>query len=92
MINFEFPRALGVEVNGRTALLLDESCATLGDALTALRQRAPEVLDRVMDETGAIRPHVNIFVDDENIRFLDGVDTRLNDSSTILILAAISGG
>jgi molybdopterin converting factor small subunit len=45
-----------------------------------------------MDERGNVRPHVNIFVDGENIRFLDGLRTSASDSSTIVVLAAVSGG
>ncbi|HEX2721402.1 MAG TPA: MoaD/ThiS family protein [Gemmatimonadaceae bacterium] len=92
MISFEFPRALGVDVNGRTSVPLDSGCTTVRAALDDLRTKAPAVLDRVVDESGTLRPHVNIFVNDESIRFLDGLDTRVSDEARILVLAAISGG
>lgn len=45
-----------------------------------------------MDERGEIRPHVNVFVGDESIRFLRGLATPLADDSTVTIVAAVSGG
>ena len=92
MIIFEFPRALGVDIEGQTSLHLDASCETVRGALADLGKRAPAVLDRVMDERGSVRPHVNIFVNDESIRFLEGLDTPVTDDARILVLAAISGG
>jgi molybdopterin synthase sulfur carrier subunit len=50
------------------------------------------VLDRVVDEQGEVRHHVNVFSNGESIRFLDGLRTAVRDGSTILILTAISGG
>lgn len=45
-----------------------------------------------MDERGEVRRHVNVFVNGESIRFLDGLSTPAPDGSTILVLAAVSGG
>lgn len=92
MITIELPKALGLNVDGKSQVVIDEPCDTVGDALTALGRRAPGVLDRVVDEQGEVRMHVNVFKDGESIRFLDGLKTPAQDGSTILILAAISGG
>lgn len=92
MITIELPKALGLSVDGKAEVLIDEPCATVGDALAALGRRSPGVLDRVLDEQGDVRTHVNIFRNGESIRFLDGLSTPVADRSTILILAAISGG
>src|SRR5215212_10109892 len=92
VITIELPKALGLSVDGRTIVEIEEPCSTVGDALAALGRRAPGVLDRVVDEQGDVRIHVNVFRNGESIRFLDGLRTGIPDGSTILILAAISGG
>ena len=92
MITIELPKALGLSVDGKSTVLIDEPCPTVGDVLTALGRRAPGVLDRVVDEQGEVRMHVNVFTNGESIRLLDGLQTPVVNGSTILILAAISGG
>ena len=92
MITIELPTALGLSVDGKSTVVIDEPCATVGDALYALGRRAPGVLDRVIDEQGDVRSHVNIFRNGESIRSLDGLRTPVHGTSAILILAAISGG
>jgi molybdopterin synthase sulfur carrier subunit len=92
VITIELPKALGLSVDGKTVVEIDDPCATVGDALNALGRRSPGVLDRVVDEQGDVRHHVNVFTNGESIRFLDGLGTAVRDGSKILILAAISGG
>ena len=92
MIRLELPKALGLSVDGGSIIDLSEDCSTIGAALASLGEWAPGVLDRVMDETGEIRTHVNVFLNGESVRFLEGLRTPVPDGSTILILAAISGG
>jgi molybdopterin converting factor small subunit len=58
----------------------------------ALRRQAPAALDRIMDEQGSVRRHVNVFVNGENIRYLDGLSTPARDGTKILVIAAVSGG
>ena len=92
MITFELPTALQPYAGGDTVVVLDRACATVGDALVALAAEWPGVLDRVVDERGELRPHVNVFVDEESIRFLGGLDAPVAERSTITILPAVSGG
>jgi sulfur-carrier protein len=92
VIRIELPKALGPYAEGENPVDLGGDHETVGDALSALGHRSPRVLDRVMTETGEIRTHVNVFLNSENIRFMNGLDTPAPDGSTIMILAAISGG
>jgi sulfur-carrier protein len=62
------------------------------DALTALRQIHPGVYWRVLDETGQVRQHMNVFLDNENIRELGGLDAPATQGSEIFLLPAVSGG
>jgi molybdopterin synthase sulfur carrier subunit len=91
-ITVALPSALQPYAEGSTEVRLDGGCATVGEALRALAGRYAGVTDRVMDERGAVRQHVNVFVDGENIRFLDGLRTPLEPASTIVIVPAVSGG
>ena len=92
MITVVLPRALAPYAGSKPVVELEDACSTIGEALTALAARFPGVGDRVVDERGAVRQHVNVFVDDENIRFREGLRTPLSDGSNVLIVAAVSGG
>lgn len=92
MITVELPKALCSYGDENSSIVLDQSYETVGDALLALREKSPAALDRIMDEQGTVRRHVNIFVDGENIRFLDGLASPARDGATIVVLAAVSGG
>jgi molybdopterin converting factor small subunit len=92
MITVELPKALCAYADDRSLLVLDEPCKTVGDALAALGRKSQGALDRIMDERGDVRRHVNVFVDGENIRFLDGLGTPARDGATIMVIAAVSGG
>lgn len=92
MIFIELPKALDAFLDGNNKVAVTSECATIGDALNALADKAPGLLDRVMTERGEIRPHVNIFLGEENTRFLSGLQTPVTDGARILILAAASGG
>ena len=91
-ITIELPGALQSHTAGSAIVTIDRRCESVAEALEALADQWPGVIDRVMTEEGAIRPHVNIFVDDENTRFIGGLDARVPDGSTIIILPAVSGG
>ncbi len=92
MITIELPTALRPYAQGSTALVLERAYATVGEALAALADPYPGVLDRILDERGEVRPHVNVFVGAESIRFLGGLDAPLPAGSTVTIVPAVSGG
>jgi molybdopterin synthase sulfur carrier subunit len=91
-ITIELPRALQPHAQGSPVVVLDEPCATVGDALTALASQRPGLMDRVLDERGELRPHVNVFVGQESIRFSGGLDSAVSEGGTITIVPAVSGG
>jgi molybdopterin converting factor small subunit len=92
LITVELPNVLCSYTDQNPSLILDEPCETVGDALAALGRKSPGALDRIMDERGDVRRHVNLFVNGENVRFLDGLKTPVPNGATIFVLAAVSGG
>jgi molybdopterin converting factor small subunit len=66
--------------------------STVGEALKALDAAHAGFADRLFDEGGQIRRSVNLFVADEDVRFLDGVDTVLTEGQTLSIVPAVAGG
>lgn len=78
--------------DGRAAITLDSSPSTVGEALNQLWESHVGLRDRVVNEQGQVRPHVNVFVDAENIRRKEQLNTPLEANSEITILPAVSGG
>ena len=75
---------------GATQLSL--SAQTLREALRDLEQSQHALYRNVCDETGAVRRHLNVFVNSDNMRDLDGVDTKLKAGDIVTFLPAVSGG
>jgi len=86
------PNALTPYSRGVGTLIVTEPCATVGEALIAVASRLPALTDRVLTEQGEIRRHVNVFVGEESVKFLDGLATPVSDGTTITIVPAVSGG
>jgi len=91
-VSVVLPRALTPYAFGLGAVQLDGSCASVREALGQVAERWPALIDRVLTEQGELRRHVNIFVGDESIAFLDGLSTAVDDGVTITIVPAVSGG
>ena len=91
-ISVVLPQALTPYSRGAGTLVVDAACATVGQALARVAAQWPAVTDRVLTEQGELRRHVNVFVGEESIRFLDGLATPVADGTTITIVPAVSGG
>jgi molybdopterin synthase sulfur carrier subunit len=91
-VSVVLPRALTPYTSGLGTVQLDASCATVREALGKVAERWPALVDRVLTEQGELRRHVNIFVGDESIAFLDGLGTTVDEGTTITIVPAVSGG
>ena len=66
--------------------------ATVGDALKALDAAHPGFAERLYDDGGGLRRFVNVFVAEEDIRFLDGLASPVAEGQTISIVPAVAGG
>ena len=86
------PGFLRTFTEGAGRVELGGSPATVGGVLEALWARHPGVRDRVVDELGRVRTHVNVFVDEESIRYSGGLETPVRDGCAISIVPAVSGG
>lgn len=65
---------------------------TLADVIGALDAAHAGFRDRLLDDDGHLRRFVNLFVDDDDVRYLDGLDTKVPDGQTVSIIPAVAGG
>lgn len=66
--------------------------STVAEVLKALDARHPGFGERLFDEGGGLRRFVNVFVADEDIRFLQGLDTPVTDGTVVSVVPAVAGG
>jgi MoaD family protein len=72
--------------------IVETNGANLADAIDALEKDYPGIKDRICDEAGQIRRFVNIYVNGEDVRFLDNVNTKLDAGDEVSIVPAVAGG
>ncbi len=89
-VTIRIPTQLRPLAGGNATAVVD--AATVGAALADLDAAHPGFSERIFDEAGSLRRFVNVFVDDEDIRFLDGLDTTLPGNATLSIVPAVAGG
>jgi [CysO sulfur-carrier protein]-thiocarboxylate-dependent cysteine synthase len=90
LITVRIPPTLRTEVNG--AREVEVSGETLRDVLEALAERYPALGEQVLENGNGIAPFVNVYVNREDVRTLDGLDTPVNAGSTVILLPAMAGG
>ncbi|HLF90837.1 MAG TPA: ubiquitin-like small modifier protein 1 [Anaerolineales bacterium] len=64
----------------------------VGEALTDLTTQHPNLRQHIFNEAGELRPFVNLFLNDEDVRYLDGVETPVKDDDQLRIIPSIAGG
>jgi len=72
--------------------LVEVASGTIGSALAELQRSFPGIQERLVDESGQVRRFVNVYVNEEDIRFLQNNDTPIKDGDEISIIPAIAGG
>lgn len=72
--------------------LVEVAPGTVAGAITELQRMFPGISERLIDEKGEVRRFVNVYVNEEDIRFLDNQDTKIKDGDEISIIPAIAGG
>ena len=66
--------------------------ATLAEVLDDLDSNHPGIKGRIVDEGGELRRFVNVYVNDEDVRFTGGLDTSVSDGDQVVVLPAVAGG
>lgn len=84
------PLALRRLAGGQSTV--SESAATVAELLERLDQRFPGLADRVLEPDGALKRHINVFVNGRDVRGLQGLATLLGSDDEIVIAAAMAGG
>jgi sulfur-carrier protein len=89
-VSVRIPTTLRTLSSGQSEVALAGS--TVRDVLANLDATHPGFSDRLLDDDGNLRRFVNVFVADDDIRFLDGLDTPVPDGETVSIIPAVAGG
>lgn len=71
---------------------VDVDGSTVGEVLKGLDAQFPGLGERIFDDAGALRRFVNVFLAEEDVRFLDGLNTAVTDGQTLSIVPAVAGG
>jgi len=90
MVEVRIPTILRTYTGGEKAV--DASGATLGALVDDLEANHPGIKERLVEDSGELRRFVNVYVDDEDVRFTGGLGTELPDGAQVVILPAVAGG
>ena len=90
VIEVRIPTILRTYTGGEKAV--DASGTTLGALVDDLEANHPGIKERLVEDSGELRRFVNVYVDDEDVRFTGGLGTELSDGAQVVILPAVAGG
>ena len=90
MSTVKIPPVLRASVGGEKEVSADGG--TVGDVLRALAAEHPATESQLFSEEGSLNRYVNVYLNDEDVRVLDGLDTPVKDTDTLVILPAMAGG
>ena len=89
-VEVRVPTLLRPHVGGVASVTSDG--ATVGDVFHALIDQYPGLAGNLVDDDGQLHKFVNVYRNDDDIRYLDGLDTKVTDGDTLSILPAVAGG
>ena len=89
-VSVRVPTILRPYTQGVSEVSVDGS--TLSEVLDSLDAAYPGIKSRVLDESGELRRFVNIYVDNDDVRFAEGLQTSIKDGGQISIIPAVAGG
>lgn len=89
-VSIRIPTTLRTLTGGSSEVQVEG--ANVGEVLDALESAHPGFKERLLDEQGGLRRFVNVFVADDDVRYLDGLGTPVPDGETVSIIPAVAGG
>ena len=90
MATIRIPPVLRPSVGGERQLTADGS--SVGEILRSVAETHPDTQTQLFSTDGALNRYVNVYLNDEDVRVLDGLDTAVAESDTLVILPAMAGG
>ena len=89
-VDVKLPTMLRAQADGQSTVAIEGE--TVGAVFGALVERYPGLRDNLLDASGGLHKFVNVYKDDDDIRYLDGLDTKLANGDVVSILPAVAGG
>ena len=89
-VEIKLPTVLRAQADGQASVRVDG--ATVGEVFNNLIAEYPGLRGNLLDDSGGLHKFVNVYKDDDDIRYLDGIDTKLADGDVLSILPAVAGG
>ena len=89
-VTVRIPAPLRKVTNDKDRVEVDAE--NLADMVQAMEEQYPGIKERLLDEAGELRHFVNIYVNGEDVQFLDGLETAISDSDEVSIVPAVAGG
>jgi molybdopterin synthase sulfur carrier subunit len=90
MPTIKVPPVLRPRTDGQAEVSVEG--ATVGEVLRALAERYPQTRDQLFSPEGDLNRYVNVYLNDEDVRVLDGLETGASESDTVVVLPAMAGG
>ncbi len=90
MATVRIPPVLRAQTGGQPEV--DAAGSNVGEVLRALIAEHPRTKDQLFGPDGDLNRYVNVYLNDEDVRVLDGLDTPVSDGDTVVILPAMAGG
>jgi molybdopterin converting factor small subunit len=89
-VEIKLPTVLRAQADGQASVTVDG--ATIGEVFNALVAKYPGLRGNLLDDVGGLHKFVNVYRDDDDIRYLDGLGTKVEAGDEISILPAVAGG
>jgi molybdopterin converting factor small subunit len=91
-VTVRIPTILRAYVQDQSKVEITPETNTLRSVFDALEAQAPGILQRVVSDSGELRRFVNVYVNDDDVRFLEGLNTPTPDGCSVSIVPAVAGG
>ncbi len=89
-VQVKIPTVLRKHTDGQAAI--DASGSTIRELVEDIAGRYPEFRQKVISDDGALHRFINVYANDEDVRYLEGLDTKVSDGDVVSILPAVAGG
>ncbi len=90
VVTIQLPTAFHMLTRGQKKVTVEGD--TVREVLTGLERSFPGVLERLMDQNGSVKRYVNVYRNDNDIRSLDGLETKVENEDVLWIIPAVAGG